>query len=159
MIWCGKHSLFPSKHLVLAAYIDWKSCFTYGRERHKNVTNLYHGKKKVKINLISSLVDLLHPKCFVLLQLCKHAPYFKVLGYLWKVYDSLKILVGIQKCLPPKFSYKKFTWYMGLTAVLVRNHNCCITAKETRCEKYFKVICLSMSSCFAQSFNSKIKRN
>lgn len=116
-------------------------------------------KKLKKKNLTSSVVDLLHPECLVLLNYTRLAPYSNIFGYLWKVNDCLRIQVGIQKSFSPKFSYKKFTWYMDLTAVLVWNHNCWITGKETRCEKYFKVICLSMSSYFAQAFNSKIRRN
>lgn len=59
----------------------------------------------------------------------------------------------------PESSHEKFTWCMDLTAVLVGNHICWTTGKEARCEKYLKVICLTMSSYFAQTFNSKIRRN
>lgn len=91
------------------------------------------------------MVDLFHPECFILLQLCRHASYSNGFGYLWKVYDCLKILVGIQRPFSPKFSYEKITWYMDLTSVLVGNHSCWITGKETRCEnisKSFVLLCL-----------------
>lgn len=31
--------------------------------------------------LIPSVVDSLHPECFVLLQLCRHVPYSNAFGY------------------------------------------------------------------------------